>query len=67
MIKFSHDDIATIEMSDSDGFFLPDPRPDAQPASSEPVMINCNVATNIIGRGSNPFYQMGYLRVARCS
>ena len=50
MIKFSHDDISTIEMSESYGFFLPDPRPDAQPASAEPCMINCDVATKIIGR-----------------
>ena len=54
--KPSHDNIGTIEISDSEGFFLPDPRPDAQTASSEPVMINCNVATNIIGRGGNPIY-----------
>ena len=59
--KLTHDNIGTIEMSDSEGFFLSVPHPDAQPASSEPVMINCNVATNIIGRGGSPIYQMGYL------
>ena len=37
-------------MPNRDGFFMPDPRPDAQPVSAEPCMANCNVATNIIGR-----------------
>ena len=48
--NLSHENIGTIKMPNRDGFFLPDPRPDAQPASAEPCMINCNVATNIIGR-----------------
>ena len=46
----SHENIGTIEMPNRDGFFMPDPRPDAQPVSAEPCMANCNVATNIIGR-----------------
>ena len=48
--NLSHENIGTIKLPNRDGFFLPDPRPDAQPASAEPCMINCNVATNIIGR-----------------
>ena len=48
--NLSHENIGTIKMPNRDGFFLPDPRPDAQSASAEPCMINCNVATNIIGR-----------------
>ena len=46
----SHANIGTIEMPNRDGFFMPDPRPDAQPLNAEPCMTNCNVATNIIGR-----------------
>lgn len=46
----SHANIGTIEMPNRDGFFMPDPRPDAQPPNAEPCMTNCNVATNIIGR-----------------
>jgi len=46
----SHANIGTIKMPNRDGFFMPDPRPDAQPLTAEPCMINCNVATNIIGR-----------------
>ena len=46
----SHENIGTIEMPNRDGFFMPDPRPDAQPVSTEPCMANCNIATNIIGR-----------------
>ena len=46
----SHANIGTIEMPNRDGFFMPDPRPDAQPPDAEPCMTNCNVATNIIGR-----------------
>ena len=46
----SQENIGTIEMPNRDGFFMPDPRPDAQPVSSEPCMNNCNVATSIIGR-----------------
>ena len=46
----SHENIGTIEMPNSDGFFMPDPRPDAQSVNAEPCMTNCNVATNIIGR-----------------
>ena len=46
----SHENIGTIEMPNRDGFFMPDPRPDAQPLSAEPCMNNCTVATSIIGR-----------------
>ena len=46
----SHENIGTIEMPNRDGFFMPDPRPDAQPVSAEPCMNNCNVATSIMGR-----------------
>ena len=46
----SHANIGTIKMPNRDGFFMPDPRPDAQPLNAEPCMTNCNVATNIIGR-----------------
>ena len=46
----SHENIGTIEMPNRDGFFMPDPRPDAQPVSAEPCMNNCNVVTSIIGR-----------------
>ena len=46
----SHENIGNIEMPNRDGFFMPDPRPDAQPVSAEPCMNNCNVATSIIGR-----------------
>ena len=46
----SHANIGTIKMPNRDGFFMPDPRPDAQPLNAEPCMKNCNVATNIIGR-----------------
>ena len=46
----SHENIGTIEMPNRDGFFMPDPRPDAQPVSAEPCMKNCNVATSIMGR-----------------
>ena len=46
----SHENIGDIEMPNKDGFFIPDPRPDAQPIGGEPCMSNCKVATNIIGR-----------------
>ena len=46
----SHENIGSIEMPNRDGFFMPDPRPDAQPVSAEPCMNNCNVATSIMGR-----------------
>ena len=46
----SQENIGTIEMPNRDGFFMPDPRPDAQAVNVEPCMTNCNVATNIIGR-----------------
>ena len=46
----SHRNIGNIEMPNRDGFFMPDPRPDAQAVNVEPCMTNCNVATNIIGR-----------------
>ena len=48
--EVSHENIGTIEMPNRDGFFMPDPRPDAQPVAGEPCMKNCDVATNIIGR-----------------
>jgi mono/diheme cytochrome c family protein len=48
--ELSHENIGSIEMPNRDGFFLPDPRPDAQPASAEPCMRNCDVPTNVIGR-----------------
>ena len=48
--ELSHENISAIEMPNRDGFFIPDPRPDAQPVDGEPCMSNCNVATNIIGR-----------------
>ena len=46
----SHENIGSIEMPNRDGFFTPDPRPDAQPVNGEPCMSGCSVATNIIGR-----------------
>ena len=46
----SHGNIGSIKMPNRDGFFMPDPRPDAQPLNAKPCMKNCNVATNIIGR-----------------
>ena len=46
----SQENIGSIEMPNRDGFFMPDPRPDAQPVSAEPCMNNCNVATSIMGR-----------------
>ena len=46
----SHENLGAIEMPNRDGFFMPDPRPDAQPVSAEPCMNNCNVATSIMGR-----------------
>lgn len=46
----SHENIGTIKMPNREGFFTPDPRPDAQPASGEPCMAKCDVATNVIGR-----------------
>ena len=46
----SHENLGSIEMPNRDGFFMPDPRPDAQPVSAEPCMNNCNVATSIMGR-----------------
>ena len=48
--ELSHENIGGIEMPNRDGFFLPDPRPDAQPANGEPCMRNCDVPTNVIGR-----------------
>ena len=48
--ELSHENLGTIVMPNRDGFFMPDPRPDAQPVSAEPCMNNCNVATSIIGR-----------------
>jgi hypothetical protein len=48
--ELSHENIGAIEMPNRDGFFMPDPRPDAQPVVGEPCMSNCDVATSIIGR-----------------
>jgi hypothetical protein len=48
--ELSHENIGSIEMPNRDGFFLPDTRPDAQPASGEPCMRNCDVPTTVIGR-----------------
>ena len=45
----SQENIGTINMPNRDGFFMPDPRPDAQLVSGEPCMINCDVSTEIIG------------------
>ena len=46
----SHENIGTIKMPNRDGFFMPDPRPDAQPVNAEPCMNDCNVVKNIVGR-----------------
>ena len=46
----SNKNIGAIEMPNRDGFFMPDPRPDAQAVSGEPCMTNCDVSTKIIGR-----------------
>ena len=46
----SHENIGAIEMPNRDGFYMPDPRPDAQPVNGEPCMSDCSVSTNIIGR-----------------
>lgn len=48
--EVSHENIGTIEMPNRDGFFMPDPRPDAQPVSAEPCMSNCDVPTTVIGK-----------------
>ena len=48
--ELSHENIGVIEMPNRDGFFMPDPRPDAQPVVGGPCMNNCDVATSIIGR-----------------
>ena len=48
--EVSNENIGTIEMPNRDGFMLPDPRPDAQLASAEPCMTNCDVPTTVIGR-----------------
>jgi len=45
----SNENIGTVKMPNRDGFLLPDPRPDGQPARA-PCMRNCNVSTKIIGR-----------------
>ena len=45
----SNENIGTVKMPNRDGFLLPDPRPDGQPAGA-PCMRNCNVSTKIIGR-----------------
>ena len=45
----SNENIGTIEMPNSGGFFMPDPRPDGQIAG-DPCMRNCDVSTEIIGR-----------------
>jgi hypothetical protein len=48
--ELNNENIGTIEMPNQGGFFMPDPRPDAQLASGEPCMSNCDVSTEIIGR-----------------
>jgi len=48
--ELNQSNIGQIEMPNRQGFFMPDPRPDGQLASSEPCMSNCSVPTNIIGR-----------------
>ena len=48
--ELSHENIGAIEMPNRDGFFMPDPRPDAQPVAGGPCMKNCDVANSIIGR-----------------
>ena len=48
--ELSHENIGAIEMPNRDGFFMPDPRPDAQSVVGKPCMSDCNVATSIIGR-----------------
>ena len=45
----SNENIGTLKMPNRDGFLIPDPRPDGQPAGT-PCMRNCNVSTKIIGR-----------------
>jgi len=48
--ELSHENIGSIEMPNRKGFFMPDPRPDGQPANGAPCMTNCDVAINIIGK-----------------
>jgi len=48
--ELTHENIGSIEMPNRDGFLLPDPRPDAQPAGGVPCMENCDVPTKIIGK-----------------
>jgi cytochrome c len=48
--ELSNKNIGTIMMPNRNGFSMPDPRPDGQPASGSPCMENCNVSTRIIGR-----------------
>ena len=45
----SNETIGSVKMPNQNGFMLPDPRPDGQPASA-PCMQNCEVPTKIIGR-----------------
>ena len=46
----SDKNIGEIEMSNKDGFLLPDPRPDIMNTHGNPCMTNCQVSTKIIGK-----------------
>jgi len=48
--ELNQENIGSIEMPNQKGFFMPDPRPDGQLVSRKPCMVNCKVATEIIGR-----------------
>ena len=47
--ELSNENIGKIEMPNKDGFFMPDPRPDAQ-IETAVCMSNCNVSTKILNK-----------------
>ena len=48
--ELNQNNIGKIEMPNNHGFFMPDPRPDAQPVSNIPCMEDCDVPMKIIGK-----------------
>ena len=46
----SEKNIGNIKMTNRDGFFFPDPRPDVSNSDRPPCMSNCNVSTKIVGK-----------------
>ncbi len=45
---YDQDSFAAIEMPNADGFFMPDPRPDA--SAGEPCMSDCDTPTEVVGK-----------------